>query len=94
MVDIPLDEMFEDAFYGVGYQGKRGPFAVYDIDKCLEVLQARRIPEFKAIRMLSHNAFAKWDETPNAPLYIQRMSKNHVEAFNKIAGWADNTKGD
>ena len=94
MVDIPLDEMFEDAFYGVGYQGGKGPFAVYDIDKCLEVLQARGIPEFKAVRMLSHNAIAKWDGNPIAPLYIQSMSIKHIEAFKKVAGWAGLIAGD
>jgi site-specific DNA-cytosine methylase len=71
--------------------------AYRDTGQCVsekEPIQARGIPEFKAIRMLSHNAIAKWDGNPIAPLYIQRMSINHIEAFKKVAEWADNTIGD
>ena len=89
MVDIPLDAMFEDAFYGVGYQGERGPFAVYDINRCIEILLARGISEVQAIRMMSHTTLSKWEGNPHAPIFIQGLPIDKIEAFKQVVKSAD-----
>jgi len=84
LFDIPLDDKFEDAFFGVGYHGGRGPFAVYDLNICLNTLEAQGVPEDKAAEILSHETLFKWADNNNAPIFIQGLDIGRINDFIEV----------
>lgn len=69
-----LADGFEDAFIGVGQICGEPPVAVYNREKCVEVLMARDGMDYEeAVEYLEFNTFGAY-VGPQTPMFITLMS--------------------
>ena len=73
---VMLYDEYEDAFMGLGYQQYRGPVAIYDARKCVEILtknfiddpdcENEEMAEEMAIEWFDYNTVGAWygEQTP------------------------------
>ena len=74
--EVMLYDEYADAFVGLGYQQYRGPVAIYDARKCVEILtnnfmddpdcENREAAEEMAIEWFDYNSVGAWygEKTP------------------------------
>ena len=67
---VMLYDNYEDAFVGLGYQQYKGPIAIYDAKKCVEILieeymldpdcESRERAEEMAVEYFEYNSVGAW----------------------------------
>lgn len=67
---VMLYDNYEDAFVGLGYQQYKGPVAIYDAKKCVEILieeymldpdcESREMAEQMAVEYFEYNSVGAW----------------------------------
>tara|TARA_R110001583_G_scaffold78415_2_gene212573 strand:- start:1 stop:321 length:321 start_codon:yes stop_codon:yes gene_type:complete len=67
---VMLYDNYEDAFVGLGYQQYKGPIAIYDAKKCVEILieeymldpecESREMAEQMAVEYFEYNSVGAW----------------------------------
>jgi len=67
---VMLYDNYEDAFVGLGYQQYKGPIAIYDAKKCVEILieeymldpdcESREMAEEMAVEYFEYNSVGAW----------------------------------
>lgn len=67
---VMLYDNYEDAFVGLGYQQYKGPVAIYDAKKCVEILieeymldpdcESREMAEEMAVEYFEYNSVGAW----------------------------------
>ena len=67
---VMLYANYEDAFVGLGYQQYKGPIAIYDAKKCVEILieeymldpdcESREMAEQMAVEYFEYNSVGAW----------------------------------
>jgi len=83
MSTILLADGFEDAFIGIGWQFNT-PFAVYDIDKCKEVLMSRGLSAAEGAEYLDYNVLGAYVGT-QTPVFLDPCTLD--VAKDRIADW-------
>jgi len=76
---VMLYDNYEDAFVGLGYQQYKGPIAIYDAKKCVEILtdefmldpdcESRDAAEEMAIEYFDYNSVGAW-HGEGTPIFI------------------------
>jgi hypothetical protein len=67
-----LADGFEEAFIGVAHRSGQSPLAVYDCDKCVQILMERDgLDETDAWEYLVHNSVGAW-VGEGTPLWVHR----------------------
>ena len=51
---------FDSAVIGVGYQGPKGPVAVYSFPKCIEALESEGMDHEEALEYFEFNVQSAW----------------------------------
>ncbi len=74
---------FEDAFIGIGWQFNN-PFAVYDIEKCKEVLRSRGLGDDEAMEYLDFNVLGAYVGT-QTPVFLDPTSLDVAQE--RIKDW-------
>jgi hypothetical protein len=71
--EIMLADGFEDAYLGIGRQFTRVPFAVYDRNKCIDILLKRDgMTEEEAEEYFQFNVEGAW-VGDNTPVFIEPL---------------------
>lgn len=76
MDGVMFADGLEDAFIGVGSIYSEPPVAVYDREKCVQVLMARDGMDYEdAVEFLEFNTFGAY-VGPQTPMFITLMSRD------------------
>ena len=67
-----LADGFEDAFIGMGWQCGNEPCAVYDRDKCIEILVEQGMEHDDAVEYFGFNVQGAW-VGPQTPIFLERL---------------------
>lgn len=61
-----LADGFEEALVGYAQQSHRGPFALYDYDQCVRILESKGLTQEQALEHMSFNVTGAWvgEQTP------------------------------
>lgn len=78
LLEYGLDEIlmadgFDEAFLGVARRAGQTPLAVYDVDKCLDVLVAQGLSPEEAIEHFEFNVVGAW-VGPGTPLFLDPLT--------------------
>jgi len=73
--EIMLADGFEDAYLGIGRQFTRVPFAIYDRNKCIEILMKDGMSDEEAEEYFQYNVEGAW-VGDNTPVFIEPLKLN------------------
>lgn len=69
---VMLADGFDDAFIGIGRQASKEPFAVYDREKCIEVLVRKGMDHDEAEEYFEFNVQCAWIGN-QTPIFLEKL---------------------
>ena len=69
-----LADGFDNALVGWGHQASREPVAIYNYDKCVEILVKEGSSEEDAIEWMEYNVVSAW-YGENTPIFMRQFDE-------------------